>query len=341
MILSEKGRKGQFSPSLRTLEKAGTFHTKVYDTKCKEIGMSGVFGKHGGIYYKDIKCLQASIKSAQMIESFLSSTTNFLNVDKTTLYALIVEAILEHGFGLSMTKGHTYNKTVKEYAYQKLKADENLIMTTCENPFSLPTPRKRKRYTQPMSSNIDSSKVLNAVKKCRRNEDPRTHYKLVSLGLSENMTSEQKVMVEATQILKAQPRKPNRSHWKANFGFAPTIPVEVVLQDVSPLMQFVKNDIIVTENGVGGYNFVLITEDVLFSDYLEDRMVIGTLITHNEAQETVFTITEKEVAIKEDKLIRDHANNDIACFASEPDFAAGSVYASAKFLKSLIRKKLN
>ena len=72
----------------------------------------------------------------------------------------------------------------------------------------------------------------------------------------------------------AQPRKPNRSHWKQNFGHAPTVPINEV-NNTEPLLQFKENDVLVTKNGLGGFNLLFVKSDIQFADFFENRMVVG------------------------------------------------------------------
>ena len=73
-------------------------------------------------------------------------------------------------------------------------------------------------------------------------------------------------MVEALQILAAQPRKPKRSHWKQNFGHAPTVPINEV-SNTEPLLQFKEKDVLVTKNGLGGFNLLFVKTDIQFADF--------------------------------------------------------------------------
>ena len=150
---------------------------------------------------------------------------------------------------------HTFNKSLKEYCSQKLKNDEDLIMKVSTTLFSQPV-LKRKRYQEPVSANINASKVLLAVKDSLSHVPDNLRYTMESLGYREGLNHNQKVMVEALQILAAQPRKPNRSHWKQNFGHAPTVPINEV-NNTEPLLQFKENDVLVTKNGLGGFNLLI------------------------------------------------------------------------------------
>ena len=81
-------------------------------------------------------------------------------------------------------------------------------------------------------------------------------------------------MVEALQILAAQPRKPKRSHWKQNFGHASTVPINEV-SNTEPLLQFKEKDVLVTKNGLGGFNLYSLKQIYSLLIFFENRMVVG------------------------------------------------------------------
>ena len=234
-----------------------------------------------------------------------------------------------------MIKGHTYNKSMKEYSSQKLKNDEDLIMKISKTAFSQPV-LKRKRYQEPVSANVPASEVLSAVKDALSHVPDDVKYTMVSLGYKEGLDRNQKLMVKAQQILAAQPRKPNMMHWKQNFGHGPTIPVDEVCLS-GPLLQFKEHDVLATKNGLGSFNLLLVRSDILFADFLEDRMVIGTPLISVGPDSFLFRIAEESVAVNEDELLRDTVNETF-CYSSKPNFITMDVKITKKFVTALERQ---
>ena len=122
----------------------------------------------------------------------------------------------------------------------------------------------------------EATGVLAAVKEDLSYVPENQQYIMVSLGYKEGLDENEKTMVEALQILGAQPRKANRSHWKQNFGHGYTVPVDEVCES-GPLLQFRRNDVLATKNVLGGFNLLLVRTDVLFADFFEIRMVKSAL----------------------------------------------------------------
>lgn len=290
-----------------------------------------MLGKHGAIYYKDIECLRRTANSAAQAKVFIDNL-QCRNVDNASVYSVANEAIIEHGFGLSSIKGHTFNKSMKEYSSQKLKNNQDLIMKVSKTAFSQPV-LKRKRYQEPLSANIQASGVLAVVKESLSKVPDDQKYTIVSMGYKEGLDRNQKLMVEALQILSAQPRKPNKSHWKQNFGHGPTVPVNEVCES-GPLLQFKKGDVLATKNGLGGYNLLLVKSDVLFGDFIEDRLVVCIPLIAANKESFEFNVIEDSVVLNEEELLRDTVN-DIFCFPSTPHIGTHKIKIQKKFIAAL------
>ena len=294
--------------ALTKLEKASEFFVEIQDVKRLEKNLKGVRSAHGAVYYQDIDCLAKTAINCRILEKWLLSS-DCRNISSSTVYSMANEAIIEHGFGLSTMKGHSFNKTMREYALQKLKFDADLIMKTTQTSFSQPL-LYRKRYQEPLVSNITCTEVQAAVQEARKLIPEKEKFTVVSFGDRQDHTAEVKVLVEAVRILGAQPRKPNRSHWKQNSGYAPTIPANETHVDV--ILQFQENDIICVKTAFGAV-LVVIVEDVPFINYLESRKVVTDKLSKIDGLKYEYERMNDWVPVSEADMMRDNANEVLCC----------------------------
>ena len=80
-------------------------------------------------------------------------------------------------FGFVQNKGHSYNKSFKEYSVSKRKVEDDFILKTAQTSYSEPKVR-RKRYETPHKTNIASTKIIKVMDFVRNSRSPQTQFKL-------------------------------------------------------------------------------------------------------------------------------------------------------------------
>ena len=177
-------------------------------------------GAEGNVYTQTVKCLNDTIENWELLVQRLESLDPLL-VSKIRPRAVVNESVIEHSFGFINIKAKKQLQDMYEYIHNKSKHELDFQMRLTELPFNQYTKVKlRDKSYQHLDSSVYSKMDMDDFWDifC---DSPKTKEK--ENEAVEPTPPEATILRQAYLLTKSVPRRSNRSKWKEQSGYRPSL----------------------------------------------------------------------------------------------------------------------
>ena len=194
-------------------------------------GHRGLKGPDGSFYWHTVKGGQITLESCRTIQRQLEAM-GVTNAESMTLYAMVDEGPVEHGFGQWVMQSQTDAPTVKMFAEALPQIQRHTIMSLGSTSWSHHT-GVRTHYAPAQTSSVSATAMMAVAERAFRVQHPE-HQRSVQPGSEadkERLSQEKRRVKRFTRIAEAQRVGTVRAFYKGRVGFGPTVLLPSIVPD--------------------------------------------------------------------------------------------------------------